>query len=45
MSAIAFPVIFQRKLSKKDVKKLFADMDNAAKITVARSKSKEKTKE
>lgn len=40
MSVIAFPIIFQRKLSKKDVKKLFADMDNAAKATVARCKAK-----
>ncbi|WP_292221306.1 hypothetical protein [Butyrivibrio sp.] len=38
MSGIAFPIVFQHKLSNKDVKKLFADMNNAAKIVVAKSK-------
>ncbi len=44
MAIIPFPVVIQSKPSKKEVKKLFADMDNAAKATVARSKSKETLK-
>ena len=38
MAIIQFPIV--NKPSKKEVKKLFAGMDNAAKATIARSTNK-----